>query len=119
MTASLGRGFQVVIKGALTRGPLTHPLDRASAAYSDWLCAWQCDEHGHDAGCLRYDLQGTGRPFQFPGSREQWESLTDVTDARVLARHLLWAGTTESAWDQDFNIINGDVFRWNWLWPVG
>jgi nucleoside-diphosphate-sugar epimerase len=60
----------------------------------------------------------TSRPFQFPGSRAQWESLTDVTDARMLARHLLWAATTESAWDQDFNIVNGDVFRWNWLWPI-
>jgi nucleoside-diphosphate-sugar epimerase len=60
----------------------------------------------------------TGRPFQFPGSRVQWESLTDVTDARMLARHLLWAATTESTWDQDFNIVNGDVFRWNWLWPI-
>ena len=34
----------------------------------------------------------TGRPFVFPGSPQQWEGLTDVTDARVLARHLEWAG---------------------------
>jgi len=59
----------------------------------------------------------TGRPFVFPGSRQQWEGLTDVTDARVLARHLEWASTSELARNQAFNIVNGDIFRWNWLWP--
>jgi len=59
----------------------------------------------------------TGRPFVFPGSVQQWEGLTDVTDARVLARHLTWAATTEAARDQALNIVNGDVFRWSWLWP--
>ena len=32
----------------------------------------------------------TGRPFVFPGSAQQWMGLTDVTDARVLAR--TWNG---------------------------
>ena len=58
-----------------------------------------------------------GRPFVFPGSPQQWEGLTDVTDARVLARHLEWASTSEAGRNQAFNIVNGDVFRWNWLWP--
>jgi nucleoside-diphosphate-sugar epimerase len=59
----------------------------------------------------------TGRPFLFPGSATQWNSLTDMTDARLLARHLEWAATTPAARDQAFNIVNGDVFRWNWMWP--
>jgi nucleoside-diphosphate-sugar epimerase len=59
----------------------------------------------------------TGRPFVFPGSHQQWEGLTDVTDARILARHLEWAATSETARNQAFNIVNGDIFRWNWLWP--
>ena len=59
----------------------------------------------------------TGRPFVFPGSAQQWMGLTDVTDARVLARHLEWAATSEAGRDQAFNIVNGDVFRWRWLWP--
>jgi nucleoside-diphosphate-sugar epimerase len=58
----------------------------------------------------------TGRPFQFPGSAMQWESLTDMTDARLLARHLVWAATTPAARDQAFNVVNGDVFRWSWMW---
>jgi nucleoside-diphosphate-sugar epimerase len=59
----------------------------------------------------------TGRPFHYPGSREQWEAVTDVTDADLLADHLVWAATTPAAADQALNIVNGDVFRWRRLWP--
>jgi nucleoside-diphosphate-sugar epimerase len=59
----------------------------------------------------------TGRPFHFPGSREQWEAVTDVTDAGLLAEHLVWAATTPAAANQALNIVNGDVFRWRRLWP--
>jgi len=59
----------------------------------------------------------TGRPFLFPGSATQWNGLTDMTDARLLARHLEWAATTPAARDQAFNVVNGDVFRWSWMWP--
>jgi len=58
----------------------------------------------------------TGRPFRFPGSAAQWSGLTDMTDARLLARHLLWAATTPAAADQAFNVVNGDIFRWSWMW---
>ncbi len=59
----------------------------------------------------------TGQPFVFPGSAQQWDGLTDVTDARLLAKHLEWAATTEAGRDQAFNVVNGDIFRWRWLWP--
>jgi len=58
----------------------------------------------------------SGRPFTFPGSAAQWQGLTDMTDARQLARQLLWAVETPGAKDQAFNIVNGDVFRWQWMW---
>jgi len=58
----------------------------------------------------------TGRPFAFPGSVAQWEGLTDMTDARQLAAHLLWATETKAAHDQAFNVVDGDVFRWRWMW---
>jgi nucleoside-diphosphate-sugar epimerase len=58
----------------------------------------------------------TGRPFTFPGSAVQWNSLTDMTDARLLAKHLHWAATTPAAKNEAFNAVNGDVFRWNWMW---
>ncbi|MDQ0394513.1 SDR family oxidoreductase [Labrys monachus] len=58
----------------------------------------------------------TGRPFRFPGVEAQWKSLTDMTDAKLLARHMLWAATTPGAADQAFNVVDGDVFRWSWMW---
>lgn len=58
----------------------------------------------------------TGRPFRFPGSAVQWNSLTDMTDARQLAKQLHWASSTPAAANQAFNIVNGDVFRWKWMW---
>jgi len=57
-----------------------------------------------------------GQPFRFPGSAVQWNGVTDMTDAGVLAKHLLWAATTPGARNQEFNIVNGDVFRWSWMW---
>ena len=59
----------------------------------------------------------TGRPFRWPGSAAQWNGLSDVTDARAIAKQLAWAATTEAAHNQAFNIVNGDYFRWSWLWP--
>ncbi|MEI5686604.1 SDR family oxidoreductase [Sphingomonas kyungheensis] len=58
----------------------------------------------------------TGRPFRFPGSAAQWNGLTDMTDAGQLARHLLWAASTPAAANEAFNVVNGDVFRWSWMW---
>jgi nucleoside-diphosphate-sugar epimerase len=58
----------------------------------------------------------TGRAFRWPGSEAQWNGLSDVTDARILAEQLIWAATTPEAANQAFNITNGDVFRWSWLW---
>jgi len=58
----------------------------------------------------------TGQPMRFPGSAMQWRCLTDMTDARLLAKHLVWAAATPAARNQAFNVVNGDIFRWNWMW---
>ena len=59
----------------------------------------------------------TGTPFVFPGSETQWNGLTDVTDATVLAEQMIWASTSPAGADEAFNIVNGDIFRWRWMWP--
>jgi nucleoside-diphosphate-sugar epimerase len=59
----------------------------------------------------------TGRIFKFPGSAAQWNGLTDMTDTRILAKQLVWASTNDFAKNNAYNIVNGDIFRWNWLWP--
>ena len=56
-------------------------------------------------------------PFIWPGSEAQWNGLSDVTDAKVLADQIIWAATNPEAHNEAFNIANGDVFRWKWLWP--
>ncbi|MCX2477936.1 SDR family oxidoreductase [Pedobacter sp. MC2016-15] len=58
----------------------------------------------------------TGRPFRWPGSASQWNGISDMTDAGILSEHMIWAATTEAAKNEAFNIVNGDVFRWSWLW---
>jgi nucleoside-diphosphate-sugar epimerase len=58
-----------------------------------------------------------GRPFVFPGSEMQWNSVTDVTDADLLADQMIWAATHDAGRNEAFNTANGDVFRWRWLWP--
>ncbi|SDR73076.1 Nucleoside-diphosphate-sugar epimerase [Halopseudomonas sabulinigri] len=60
--------------------------------------------------------KATGQPFVFPGSQTQWNALTDMTDALVLARQMEWAATTPGAANQAFNTVNGDVFRWRRMW---
>lgn len=34
----------------------------------------------------------------------------------MLADQLLWAATTPEAKNQALNIVNGDNFRWSWMW---
>jgi nucleoside-diphosphate-sugar epimerase len=60
----------------------------------------------------------TGRPFVFPGSPQEYDGITDVTDARLLARQMEWAATAPGAANEAFNITNGDVFRWRRMWRV-
>ncbi len=40
-----------------------------------------------------------------------------MTDATILAEQILWASTTDAGADEAFNIVNGDIFRWRWMWP--
>lgn len=58
----------------------------------------------------------TGLEFVFPGSPQQLAGVTDITDARLLAKHVVWSATTPQARNQAFNTVNGDVFRWRQLW---
>lgn len=58
-----------------------------------------------------------GIPFIWPGSEAQWNGISDVTDAKVLADQIIWAASNPEANNQAFNSTNGDVFRWKWLWP--
>ncbi|WDZ93471.1 SDR family oxidoreductase [Nocardiopsis sp. HUAS JQ3] len=58
-----------------------------------------------------------GLPFVFPGNEVQWNGVTDMTDAGLLARQMIWAATADGLPSQAYNTANGDVFRWRWMWP--
>lgn len=58
-----------------------------------------------------------GLPFRFPGKPEAYNKLMDITDAGLLAKATVWAATSMQCINQAFNITNGDLIRWNDLWP--
>ncbi|WBQ06005.1 SDR family oxidoreductase [Kribbella sp. CA-293567] len=58
-----------------------------------------------------------GVPLRFPGKLGAYDSLLELTDAGLLAKATVWAATAPAAANQAFNITNGDLFRWNELWP--
>ncbi|WP_291910832.1 SDR family oxidoreductase [Chitinophaga sp. CB10] len=56
-------------------------------------------------------------PLRFPGKTEAYNKILEMTDADLLAKATVWAATTPKAANQAFNITNGDLFRWEQLWP--
>jgi nucleoside-diphosphate-sugar epimerase len=58
-----------------------------------------------------------GIPLRFPGKPGAYHSLMEMTDASLLAKATVWAATDPICANQAFNITNGDLFRWNDLWP--
>lgn len=56
-------------------------------------------------------------PFRFPGTTRAYGALAQATDADLLARVSLWAATAPIAANQAYNVTNGDLFRWENLWP--
>lgn len=58
-----------------------------------------------------------GLPLRFPGKPGAYDTLLEMTDAGLLARATVWAATDPGCANQAFNITNGDLFRWNEMWP--
>ncbi|WP_310829247.1 SDR family oxidoreductase [Paenibacillus pedocola] len=58
-----------------------------------------------------------GIPLRFPGKPGAYHSLLEMTDAGLLAKATVWAATDKRCANQAFNITNGDLFRWDELWP--
>lgn len=56
-------------------------------------------------------------PMSFPGPRAAYDALYQVTDTRLLARAVDWAGETAHCRGEVYNITNGDHFRWARVWP--
>jgi nucleoside-diphosphate-sugar epimerase len=65
-------------------------------------------------GMLAAISRELGVPLRFPGSPGH---LKDACDAKLLARAIEWAGQSENAHNQVFNIANGDAFTWEQVFP--
>jgi hypothetical protein len=58
-----------------------------------------------------------GLPLRFPGTEKSYGILYQITSAEILAKATVWAGHSEAAKNETFNITDGDYFRWKYLWP--
>lgn len=58
-----------------------------------------------------------GLPLRFPGTQGNYQALYQCTEALHLAKATAWMATNPKCANQDFNITNGDTFRWSTLWP--
>ncbi len=58
-----------------------------------------------------------GLPLRFPGTEKAYRVLYQSTSAEILATATVWAGNSEAARNEIFNITNGDQFRWRHMWP--
>lgn len=59
-----------------------------------------------------------GLPLRHPGSRENASALYQITDTEHLAKSVLWMSTADNTANEAFNITNGDIFRWENMWPA-
>ncbi len=62
--------------------------------------------------------QYENKPLIFPGSKMCWDFMQDASDADLVAEQEIWASLDPKAKNQDFNITNGDVFKWKRLWQL-
>lgn len=63
-------------------------------------------------------LKAAGRPLDFPGPEANFRKRSQATTASLLARALRWAAEEPACGGEDFNLTNGDSFRWCDLWPA-
>ncbi len=56
-------------------------------------------------------------PLRHPGTPTNYHILYQAVDAGLLARAIEWMATSEQCQNQAYNVTNGDLFRWESLWP--
>ena len=60
-------------------------------------------------------LKEKGLPLHYPGGPPR---VAQAVDADLLARCMAWAGETDAARNETFNVANGDVYCWQNIWPA-
>jgi nucleoside-diphosphate-sugar epimerase len=60
-------------------------------------------------------LKARGEPLHYPGGVAH---VFEGVDADLAGRAIRWAGESEAARNQAFNVTNGDVMSWRHVWPA-
>jgi nucleoside-diphosphate-sugar epimerase len=63
-------------------------------------------------------MKELGLPLRFPGTQEAYNAILMHTDLELLCRAMVWTSTLPQCANQDFNLANGDFFRWREMWPL-
>jgi len=63
-------------------------------------------------------MKELGLPLRFPGSSEAFNAVLMHCDLGLLCRAMTWASTAPKCANEDFNLANGDFFRWREVWPL-
>jgi nucleoside-diphosphate-sugar epimerase len=92
--------------------------------------SWSCARPHIVCGYARTDLNLTkpiavyatiskelGLPLRFPGNPGAYRALHCASDVELLARAMVWMSTTPACGGEAFNVVNGDYFRWENMWP--
>jgi nucleoside-diphosphate-sugar epimerase len=61
-------------------------------------------------------LNELGMPFSFPGLERTFDTLLMYSDVKLVCKAMTWAAIEPRCAGQDFNIANGDYFRWRDVW---
>jgi nucleoside-diphosphate-sugar epimerase len=61
--------------------------------------------------------RAAGRSLTFPGTEAAFDSVSQITDLRLLVEAMLWAMTDPAAADDSFNVVDADYYRWRDLGP--
>lgn len=62
--------------------------------------------------CAELDVEA-----RMPTNVTYWNDTEDQSDATLIAELTIWASTTPAAANEAFNCVNGDVFRYRYMWP--
>ncbi|BDA45726.1 3-oxo-Delta(4,5)-steroid 5-beta-reductase [Coccomyxa sp. Obi] len=72
----------------------------------------------HNIGVYGTMCKELGYAFRFPGTPVAYKVLLDCVDVDLLADCQIWLATHPEAQNDFYNISNGDIFRFEQLWPV-
>lgn len=62
--------------------------------------------------CAELDIEA-----RMPTNVAYWNETEDQSDAALIAEQTIWASTTPTTANEAFNCVNGDVFRYRYMWP--